>query len=178
MESFGPSPFYYDEQFLTKSGRVVEGPLFTSNFTPNIRKLAENGISFSGMSSQSLPTYGGFHSLITGDPPLSIGTNVIESVYNDLDDLPSSAKHYGYQTIYISCCDFDFDGKHNWIFRGNFSSETPTQLTLTPAWFDKVVYQLPTPLECSRLGVPRAYKYWKWTSDRVTSTQLKLYFHQ
>ena len=50
-ESFGPSPMYYDEDFMAKSGRVLEGPLFSEKYVPNIRKFAQQGVSFSGLSS-------------------------------------------------------------------------------------------------------------------------------
>ena len=77
---------------------------------------------------------------MTGDPPLLLGANIIESLYNDVDDLPSSARYFGYKTLYVSCCEFDFDAKHNWIFRGYNNKNTPTQLQDKPKWFDKVIY--------------------------------------
>ena len=126
IESFGPSPLFYDRDFILKGGRVTDGPLFNASFVPTLAALASRGVSFSGLSSISAPTLNAWIALMGGEQQLRLSNNVIQSLYNELDDLPSSARDHGYRSLYVSCCPFDFDGKHNWVFRGRKQISGPS----------------------------------------------------
>lgn len=67
----------------------MDGPLYNDYYLPELAELSKEGISFSGLSSQGLPTVFGWFSLITGETPYIDTLNMIQSIYNDVDDIPS-----------------------------------------------------------------------------------------
>ena len=68
-----------------------------------------------------------------------------------------------YQTLYVSCCNFDFDGKHNWVFRG-YSTDLAVE---HPKWFDKIVYRAGRQ-ESNKINILSDSRG-KWHPDRFTS---------
>ena len=51
VESFSPSPMFINKNVTISDKKVTDGPLFNDYYLPNLARLSEEGISFSGMSS-------------------------------------------------------------------------------------------------------------------------------
>ena len=96
IESFGPSPQFYDRDFILKEGVLETGPLYIKSYVPTMHTLAEIGVSFSGLSSISVPTLNAWIALLGGEQQQRLSNNVISSLFNEVDDLPSSMRDNGY----------------------------------------------------------------------------------
>ncbi|CAL6034537.1 Sulfatase [Hexamita inflata] len=178
IESFTPSPLMIDTAVAKSSDSIVSGPLYKETYLPNLRALSEQSVSFASLSSSGLPTVFGWHSLITGELPYSDSLNMVQSIYNDVDDFPSFFRAQNYHTLYVSPSDFNFDGKHNWLLRGRpLKKKDPERLSEFPLWFDDVYQYFPTDQQAVQLNVD-ASKFKTWTPDRITSAQLKYHFDE
>lgn len=51
IESFSPSPMMLNKNVTSSQEKMANGPLFNDFYLPELAKLSEEGISFSGMSS-------------------------------------------------------------------------------------------------------------------------------
>ena len=119
IESFSPSPIFFENAIVNSSEKIQDGPLYKKEYLPNLHELSQQSINFASMSSNGLPTIFGWFSFMTGEMPYMHSHNMIKSIYNDVDDFPSWFKKQGYHSLYITPSMLGYDGKHNWIFRGN-----------------------------------------------------------
>ncbi|CAL6108774.1 Sulfatase [Hexamita inflata] len=177
IESFTPGPMMLGDKVVESQDPIVSGPLYKEIYLPTLKQLSETGTSFSSLSSNGLPTVFGWYSLTTGEIPNSNSINMMQSIFNDVDDYPSFFKQQGYNSLYISPSNLKFDGKHNWVFRGKEVVRNKQDLKEFPLWFDDVVHYFPNEEQAAELGVEQTL-YQSWVPDRITSTQFIKYFEE
>ncbi|CAL5983715.1 Sulfatase [Hexamita inflata] len=177
IESFTPGPMMLDDKVVESQDPIVDGPLYKEVYLPTMKQLSETGTSFSSLSSNGLPTVFGWYSLITGEIPYSNSINMMQSIFNDVDDFPSFFRQQGYHSMYISPSNLAFDGKHNWVFRGKEVVRNNPDLKEFPLWFDDVVQYFPNEAQAAELGVEKSL-YQTWIPDRITSAQFIKYFEE
>ncbi|CAL6060091.1 Sulfatase [Hexamita inflata] len=178
IESFTPGPTMIQDNVVESQAKIVDGPLYKSNYLPKLRELSESGVAFSSLASSGLPTLLGWHSLVTGEIPYSNSINMVQSIYNDVDDFPSFFRQQGYHSMYVSPSPFAFDGKNNWIFRGkDLTSSDPDKLSSIPLWFDEVYQYYPTDEQAQKLNV-ESTTFKQWIPDRITAAQFQTYFDE
>ena len=85
--------------------------MYDDNYLPNFRRIQLESLGFSGFSSNSLPTNGGWLSFVAGNNNIYLGNAMVQDIYNDLDDLPSYMRYTGYYNQAITTSPLDFDGK-------------------------------------------------------------------
>jgi arylsulfatase A-like enzyme len=126
VESLNPSTYLIDDDFIDETAAARPGdpeyyisskPFYNRHFAPFLRELAADGVTFSGMNSLGLPTYSGWHGLLTGLVPAQNYMNIVEGSKLHVDDVPSHMRDEGYWTYYLSAQDMDFDGMRNWLYR-------------------------------------------------------------
>ncbi|CAL6057312.1 Sulfatase [Hexamita inflata] len=178
IESFTPGPTMLDNNVVESQDSIVDGPLYKALYLPNLRKISQSGVSFSALSSNGLPTVYGWHSLLTGEIPYSNSMNMVQSIYNDVDDFPSYFNQQNYHTLYISPSKFKFDGKHNWVFRGReLVQRDPSNLKQMPLWFNQIFNYFPTQSQAEELNVEQ-FNYKTWVPDRITAAQFIKHFKE
>ncbi|CAL6053226.1 Sulfatase [Hexamita inflata] len=157
---------------------IVDGPLYKTLYLPNLRRISQSGVSFAALSSNGLPTVYGWHSLLTGEIPYSNSVNMVQSIYNDVDDFPSYFNQQNYHTLYVSPSKFKFDGKHNWVFRGReLVQRDPADLKQMPLWFNEIFNYFPTQSQAEQLNVEH-FNYKTWVPDRITAVQFIKHFEE
>ncbi|CAL6027324.1 Sulfatase [Hexamita inflata] len=178
VESFSPSPMMFQNHIVASNDKIVDGPLYKDTYLPNLRKISENALTFSSLSSSGLPTLYGWLSLMTGEIPYSNQINIVQSMLNDVDDFPSYFQQNGYDTMYVAPCKFDFDGQHIWLFRGKeVRNKKHPQLKEMPLWFDNVYQYIPTQEQAKELNVTQNYLQ-SWVPDRITAAQFMKHFDE
>ncbi|CAL6097003.1 Sulfatase [Hexamita inflata] len=178
VESFSPSPMMFQNHIVASKDKIVDGPLYKDTYLPNLRKISENALTFSSLSSSGLPTLYGWLSLMTGEIPYSNQINIVQSMLNDVDDFPSYFQQSGYDTMYVAPCKFDFDGQHIWLFRGKeVRNKKHPQLKEMPLWFDNVYQYIPTQEQAKDLNVTQNYLQ-SWVPDRITAAQFMKHFDE
>ncbi|CAL6006450.1 Sulfatase [Hexamita inflata] len=178
IESFCPSPMMIDDQVVESQQQIITGHLYKELYLPNLRSLSEKGVSFASLSSNGMPTIFGWHSLMTGEIPYSDSVNMVQSQYNDVDDLPSFYHQQDYHTMYVSPSEFRFDGKHNWVYRGRqLIKKDPGNLKGMPLWFDDLYYYFPDKDQATKLELEES-TFKCWIPDRITSTEFIYHFNK
>jgi hypothetical protein len=86
IESLNPSTYLIDEEFIDETSASRKGdpqyyisdkPFYNKEYAPYLRALAAEGVTFSGMNSLGIPTYSGWHSLLTGLVPSQNYMNIV-----------------------------------------------------------------------------------------------------
>ncbi|CAL6082722.1 Sulfatase [Hexamita inflata] len=168
----------FQNRVVASKDKIVDGPLYKDMYLPNLRKISENALTFSSLSSSGLPTLYGWLSLMTGEIPYSNQINIVQSMLNDVDDFPSYFQQNGYDTMYVAPCKFDFDGQHIWLFRGKeVRNKKHPQLKEMPLWFDNVYQYIPTQEQAKDLNVTQNYLQ-SWVPDRITAAQFMKHFDE
>ena len=119
FESMSPSPTMIDNDVTRSTENVTNGPMYKQTYLPNLRSLSNESVNFVSLSSNGIPTIYGWYDLMEGEMPNQFGFNMISSMYNDLDDIPSYFKQQGYYNLYVSPSSLEFDGKDKYLLRGN-----------------------------------------------------------
>ncbi|CAL6101695.1 Sulfatase [Hexamita inflata] len=167
-----------DDQVVESQEQIMIGHLHKEMYLPNLRSLSEKGVSFASLSSNGMPTIYGWYSLMTGEIPYSDSVNMIQSQYNDVDDLPNFYHQQDYHTMYVSTSDFRFDGKHNWVYRGReLVQNDPGNLKDMPLWFDDLYYYFPDKDQTVQLELEES-TFKCWIPDRITSTEFIYHFNK
>lgn len=138
IESFNPFSYLINDDFIDehsvlhptdKRYYVTDTPYYNAKILPNLAKYAKEGIVFSGLASQGLPTLSGMHSLFTGVPPSQSIMNVVDSIDAHVDDFPSHLHEMNeYRTFYATPSDFTYDGLHHWLTRRGSIEEAKIRL--------------------------------------------------
>lgn len=103
--------------------------------------------------------------------------NMIQSIYNDVDDIPSWFKSQNYFTMYVSPSQLNFDGKTNWLLRGRKPRRAEKIVGRFPLWNDKVYMYYPKPEELDELQVEQG-DVKSWVPDRIGSAETVYWFKQ
>lgn len=144
-ESFNPSTYLINIDYLEEHVRatphsskylITDTGFYNPEVMPRLAKLAKEGITFAGMNSHGLPTFSGWHSLMTGVPPSQTYMNIIDGYKMHVDDLPSHLRDEGYRTFFISAQPFDFDGMRNWVYRRSALDEAKIKMKCDDAYGD------------------------------------------
>lgn len=133
IESFNPFSYLINDDFLDEQSTVTSAdkkyyitdtPYYNDKILPNLAKYTKDGIVFSGMASQGLPTLSGLHSLLTGVPPSQTFMNIMEATDAHVDDFPSHFHDVEkYRSFFATSTDIKFDGFHLWLNRRSAEQE-------------------------------------------------------
>ena len=102
---------------------------------------------------------------------------MIQSIYNDVDDIPSWFKSQNYFTMYVSPSPLNFDGKTNWLLRGRKPKKAEKIVGRFPLWNDKIYMYYPKPEELGDLQVEQG-DVKSWVPDRIGSAETVYWFEQ
>lgn len=124
-ESLTPSTYLIDDEFLEEHATVnssdphflvTNTTFWNRRLMPNLREWSKQSVTFSGVTSQGIPTFSGLHALFTGVIPSQSFINMIDGYPAHADDLPSFLHNENYRTMFLSGQNLDFDGIRNWAY--------------------------------------------------------------
>ena len=159
-ESFNPVTYLVSDEFINEHASVGEDdPRFLITNTtfwnrdlmPHLSELSKQSITFSGLSSNGIPTFSGWHTLITGATPSQTFMNIIDGHPAHIDDLPSFLRNEDYRTFFLSAQDFGFDGMRNWVWRRSAREEAMTRLKCREGYGDMI----DDPIQLAMTGLPK-----------------------
>lgn len=140
--------------------------------------LLENStqtVSFSGVSSNGLPTNKGWFDLMTGVLPGRYTNDIVSEKENDADMIFSWFRQQGYQTYVVSISPIRLDAFDNWMLRGKpvnrkIGKKLRERIATFPLEFDRFYEYSPTAEQAAELGVTQQ-KYINsinYIPDRIT----------
>lgn len=94
--------------------------------------------------------------MMTGEIGILDKIGVINSQYNDFDDLPSFMRSSNYTSILQLSAPASFDGLHLVVYRGNKQLYGPEFLSSKQRWFDQIIFK----------------NTQSWQNDRITSEMM------
>ncbi|OHT14067.1 hypothetical protein TRFO_15574 [Tritrichomonas foetus] len=146
-ESFTPLTYLISDSFIDEHIElnpqdqkyyITDTPYYSSETLPYLAEYAKQGITFSGMSALGLPTFSGWHALVTGLIPSQTYMNIIDAYKAHVDDTPSYFRDDGYRTFLIHTAKLGFDGTSSWAFRKSAEEEAQTILKCTEGFGDMI----------------------------------------
>jgi arylsulfatase A-like enzyme len=127
IESLNPSTYLISDEFIDETAAsrtyISDTPFYHAKTAPHFRKLALDGVTFAGMNSLGLPTFSGWHGLMTGLTPSQNYMNIVEGDKLHVDDVASHMRDEGFRTLYVSGEDMEFADLHKWAYRRSAKQE-------------------------------------------------------
>ncbi|OHT14068.1 hypothetical protein TRFO_15575 [Tritrichomonas foetus] len=136
-ESLTPSYDIITKEFIVEHAHlkpddpktiITDTPYYNTEILEAMNKYQKYALTFSGLSSNGIPTASAYHSSSTGFIPSQTFNNIIDGSYAHADDLPSVMNYYGYRGFFICASQFSFDGMSNWVFRKSARDEAYNKL--------------------------------------------------
>ena len=94
----------------------------TKNLTPNLDSLARSGYSFDNFYSAGIHTFNGIYSTLYSMPALMARHTMFGATIPQMTGLPYAVKQQGYQTIYFTTHDDQFDNVGGFLRANNIDT--------------------------------------------------------
>ena len=100
--------------------QIINGPMHSAEVFPTFNELERKDytVSFSGVSSNGLPTNKGWFDLMTGVLPGRYTNDIVSEKENDADMIFSWFRQQDYKTFVVSISPIRLDAFDNWMLRG------------------------------------------------------------